>query len=570
MDVIVLLGFIVGALVLAAIVNAFSTQKKIKRFILRLKKNFGVVERKEYDPEKYSSYRGYFLRHLDDDGFFIDEITWNDAEGETLYNSLNKSYSSCGDEYLYYRLRHIDNSISEEERERFISQTDALIEDEATRIKLQLKFATLGKTGKHSVFEYINLLSNVKKVPLILFYVVWAVYALIIGTYFINVTLGVCLTLIWMVVCVIIYLTHKKSVEEYITSFEYIVRTLITCEKIVGMKVPFYDKECEELTKQRKELKGVKTSYLSFIKQSNRSGITDMMSGMTAILNSFLLLDIFFFYKMLKYVCDKDDAYDKIFTILGKMESQVSIANLKYAYEDTCVPTFTDEKILKAEDMIHPLVFDCVANSFENKKGMLITGSNASGKSTFLRSVLVNAILSETVYVACAKEFVMQPSVLFSSMSLKDSLASGESYYMAEINSIKRILEAKKKDDNVICFLDEVLRGTNTVERVAAATEILRYLTGENIITLAATHDIELTYLLEKDYDNYFFREEIKKDEDEKEDIYFSYKINNGRSETRNALLLLKIKGYPEEIYSSAEGLSKGFMDTGKWQYDEG
>ena len=95
-------------------------------------------------------------------------------------------------------------------------------------------------------------------------------------------------------------------------------------------------------------------------------------------------------------------------------------------------------------------------------------------------------------------------------MSLKDSLETGESYYMAEINSIKRILNAKENGKFILCFLDEVLRGTNTVERVAAATEILRYLSGENIITIAATHDIELTYLLEKDYDWDTYYTEIK------------------------------------------------------------
>ena len=152
-------------------------------------------------------------------------------------------------------------------------------------------------------------------------------------------------------------------------------------------------------------------------------------------------------------------------------------------------------------------------------------------------------------------------------MSLKDSLETGESYYMAEINSIKRILESKKSGNDVLCFLDEVLRGTNTVERVAAATEILRYLSGSNIITIAATHDIELTYILEKVYNNYFFREEIKK-EDDKEDIYFSYKLNSGRSDTRNALLLLKVMGYPEEIYENAGKLSEGFLNTGKWLND--
>ena len=569
MDIIILGSFVAAALIVAVIINIIANKRKVQRFILRLKKNFGTLERKEANLEKKSSYRGYFRKHSEDEGFFIDEITWNDAEGETLYTSINNCYSSCGDEYLYYSLRHIDSELSEEKKERYVSQTDALIADDDLRIKLQLKFATLGKTGKYSVYDYISFLSDVKKIPLILFYLVWAVYALAIASYFINITLGVCLTIIWMIVCVVIYISCKKTVENYLTSFEYIVRTLITSEKIVKLKIPFYQEECDRLIQLRKELKGVKTSYLSFIKQSNRSGIADLGSAVASIFNCFFLLDIFFFHKMLKFVVDKEDAYDQIFSILGKMESQISIANLKASFENTCVPEFNNVNAVKGEDMIHPLVKECVSNSFEIKKGMLITGSNASGKSTFLRSVLVNAILSETVYVACAKEFNMKYCELFSSMSLKDSLETGESYYMAEINSIKRILNAMEEGRNILCFLDEVLRGTNTVERVAAATEILKYLSGDNIITIAATHDIELTYLLEKDYDNYFFREEILK-EDDREDIYFSYKIKSGRSDTRNALLLLKIMGYPKDVYENAESLSKGFVNTGKWLYDEG
>ena len=570
MDKLIIIGFIVGALILALIINFVGEKKKVKNFEKKLKANFGKLARKEYDPEKKNSYRAYYKKHQNDNSFSLDDITWNDAEGETLFTSINNCYSSCGEEYLYHTLRHFDINSDKEKIDKYTSQTDALIEDADTRVKLQLLLATLGKTGKHSVFEYISLLSNVKKVPLIVFYLIWIIYILIIGSFFIDVTLGVCLTIAWMIVCVIIYISHNKKVQNYFTSFEYIVRTLMISEKIVKLNVPFYEEENKALAELRKKLRGVKTAYLSFIKQSNRSGIADMMSGMTALVNCFLLVDIFFFYKMLKYVIENEDAYDEIFAILGKMETEVCVANLKAAFEDTCVPVFSDDKTIKGVDMFHPLVKNCVANSFENEKGMLITGSNASGKSTFLRAVLVNAILSESVYLACAKEFVMKPAMLYSSMSLKDSLGSGESYYMAEINSIKRIIDAGESGENIICFLDEVLRGTNTVERVAAAARILKYLTGENIITLAATHDIELTYLLEKDYDNHFFREEIKKDEDDKEDIYFSYKINDGRSDTRNALKLLKIKEYPEEIYAEAEILSKEFLNTGKWQYDEG
>ena len=204
------------------------------------------------------------------------------------------------------------------------------------------------------------------------------------------------------------------------------------------------------------------------------------------------------------------------------------------------VPEYTDKNYMAAKDIVHPLIDGCVDNSFEIARGMVITGSNASGKSTFLRTVLVNCLLSETIYTATAKEFKLKPSYIFSSLSLKDSLAENESYYMAEINSIKRVMCARDEGKNIICFLDEVLRGTNTIDRIAAATEILNNLTGDTILTFAATHDIELTYLLEKLYDNYFFREEILT-ANGKEDIYFSYKINVGRSDTRNALQLLRI-----------------------------
>ena len=202
MDVIILLSFVAAAIILAVVINIVSTKKKIKRFEKKLRDTFGTFERKEPDYDRKNSYMGYFRKHSEDDGFLIDEITWNDAEGETLYSSMNKCYSSCGEEYLYYRLRHLDLDSSKEAMDDYVSKTDSLINDEESRVKLQLLFATLGKTGKHSVFDYISLLSNVKRVPLILFYVVWLVYIAVIVSFFFNTTLGVCLLILWMIICV--------------------------------------------------------------------------------------------------------------------------------------------------------------------------------------------------------------------------------------------------------------------------------------------------------------------------------------------------------------------------------
>ena len=116
-------------------------------------------------------------------------------------------------------------------------------------------------------------------------------------------------------------------------------------------------------------------------------------------------------------------------------------------------------------------------------------------------------------------------------MALKDDLLGGESYYIVEIRSMKRIIDETKKNQKVLCFVDEVLRGTNTVERIAASCEILKSLSKRGTICFAATHDIELTDLLNEEYDNYHFEEEI-----EQGDVVFNYILKPGKATTRNAI----------------------------------
>lgn len=146
-------------------------------------------------------------------------------------------------------------------------------------------------------------------------------------------------------------------------------------------------------------------------------------------------------------------------------------------------------------------------------------------------------------------------------MALRDDVQGGSSYYMVEIKALKRILDFLAEDGKpVLCFVDEVLRGTNTVERIAASTEILKSMADQNCICFAATHDIELTHLLEGIYDNYHFAEEIEDD-----DILFSYKILEGRASTRNAIKLLGIMGYDKEIICEAEKMAENFLATGHW-----
>ena len=132
---------------------------------------------------------------------------------------------------------------------------------------------------------------------------------------------------------------------------------------------------------------------------------------------------------------------------------------------------------------------------------------------------------------------------------------------MVEIRSLKRILEECEKPEPVLCIVDEVLRGTNTIERIAASSQILHSLAKPKVLAMAATHDIELSYVLEKEYDNYHFEEEIQEN-----DVVFDYKLRTGRAMTRNAIRLLAMIGYDPKIIEAAQESAKHFEETGVWK----
>ena len=151
---------------------------------------------------------------------------------------------------------------------------------------------------------------------------------------------------------------------------------------------------------------------------------------------------------------------------------------------------------------------------------------------------------------------------LYTSMALSDNILSEESYYVVEARSIKRICDASSAP--CLCIIDEVLNGTNTTERIAASSRILKYLCKPNVLCFAATHDLELSYLLEDDMDCYFFTEEITGD-----NVTFPFIIHKGRSDRTNAIRLLAMLGFDEEIVRSADRDVQHYLKTGNWSWKE-
>ncbi|MBP5624491.1 MAG: DNA mismatch repair protein MutS [Lachnospiraceae bacterium] len=263
---------------------------------------------------------------------------------------------------------------------------------------------------------------------------------------------------------------------------------------------------------------------------------------------------------MLSFVKGNMDLIEDLYNELGTVEFYLDIAMYRASIDSFAEPQFAGELSLK--NAYHPLINDPVKNSINVNRGVLLTGSNASGKSTFLKTVAINILFAQTIYTVLCDSYSGELYSLFSSMSLRDNL-EGDSYFMVEIKAIKRILDfaSANSDKKIVCFVDEVLRGTNTVERISASTEILRHFADLGVLCFAATHDGELTFLLEDRFDNYHFEEEILDN-----DVLFNYKLNSGRATGRNAIKLLSVMGFEETIVDNASKRAEAFLEKGLWE----
>ncbi len=192
----------------------------------------------------------------------------------------------------------------------------------------------------------------------------------------------------------------------------------------------------------------------------------------------------------------------EIYKNIGKIDAYISIASYKDGLDYYTEPSFIEpnRKIyLEVEKLYHPLLEKPVSYTFKlNNKGALVTGSNASGKSTYLRTIGINTLLAQTLYLVLGAKYYANHFKLLTSIGTTDSIVEGDSYFMVEAKSLKRIIDELDDEKPVLCILDEIFRGTNTAERISAAREVLNYMIDRNCLVVAATHDLELTSLVKK------------------------------------------------------------------------
>lgn len=558
-----IIGLIGGFVVIAIYVLIDTGRKKKARIEKRLRESYGKPCAREYSDDEYELIGHYYEEAVKEGTYHVDDITWNDLGMDDIYKRMNISNSSAGQEYLYKMLRIPAGSLEE------LAETDRLAKffdnEEEKRLEVQRKFVKLGFARHISLSDYIGLLSDLKPDGNAVHYM---------ATLFLLAALAVCLLVdpvigIFLIIAsvsfsVVSYYRMKAKVEPYFICIRQIVNMLNVSKELTDLAY-------EELQVYNEKLKKIAAIFSSIVKNSFLIASGNVDGSLVEMLLEYARMlthvDLIQFNRMVKRLGTHEEELYSLLETMGYVEACISVASFRRQLSYWCEPKFSTafagNPAMEVKEVYHPMIANPVVNSLDAGKHVLITGSNASGKSTFLKTIAINALLAQTIDTSVAKEYRAPMFRIYSSMSLRDDLSGNSSYYIVEIKSLKRIIDAVGINDKrpVLCFVDEVLRGTNTVERIAASSEILKSFRYQNVLCFAATHDIELTAILEKYYDNYHFQEEVTED-----DVTFNYRLFKGPATTRNAIKLLKIMGYESRIIEGAERQAMYFMNNGIWQ----
>lgn len=550
-----ILGF-VGIIVLLVILDKFINRGAREELRKKLEEEYGKINNTKLTEDEMEQIKYYYNKIKEDTD--VDDITWNDLDMNRIYRRMNTCCSSIGSEYLYATLRKLKFTSKELEKNSKLAEEFSKNKEE--RIKTQLILSKIGKTSKISIYEYLTRMNEVasyncviNKIQILLF--LFAVLGIIL-----NYKPALALALLMIGINVATYYHHRAKIAPYLSFFSYMVRLNKNIEDLYKIDIKELEDYKNSLKKDSKKLIKLRkgTFWLSASEVSG-SFFDTVMDYIKMIFH----VDIIKFYSMLVVLKNNQDAINDVYEIIGNIDTCIAIASYREGLEYYSEPILKDTKNIEysVTDVYHPLISNPISNSISEKSSVLLTGSNASGKSTFIKTLAINAILSQTIYTSLSKSYEAPFYKIYTSMALRDDLLSGESYYMVEIKSLKRIINAEHENRPILCFVDEVLRGTNTLERISASAHILTHIAKDNSMCFAATHDIELTKILSNDYNNYHFQEKIMDN-----DVKFDYKLYTGEAKSRNAIKLLKMIGYSDEIVNNASHMANNFLENGVWK----
>lgn len=475
----------------------------------------------------------------------VDDHTCNDLDLHAFFFLVDRTLTCPGESVLYSMLRTPCTSQSASELLRRHQIASLLESNKATREKLQLILLKLGRSKANAITHLLwdelpakpagaviyNLLALAAVLVLALPFLLGSRFFLIIPSLFaVNTS---------------IHYKLRARFSHQISAIADLAGLLRAALANVGADLPGLEPEQQQIE--------AATASAHKILRKTRSLLADVSTGS----------DLYFFYEYLKilfltdircFFATLDEIRRQIhelresYRLIGSLDALLAVASYRQSLDYVEPEFIASEKSLKAVNIRHPLLNNPTPNSIEiQHKGILITGSNMAGKSTFLRTLGLNAIMAQSIYTCLAQAYTASYLQPVTSINKLDDIKESKSLYFAEAERLRNVIAPSYTQVPGLCLIDELLSGTNYVERIAASQAILNYLRGKKALVVVATHDLDLADKLQDAYTCYHFSDKI----DDK-NLHFDYKLKPGIATTRNAIKLLEHLGYPPGIIQEA------------------
>ena len=484
---------------------------------------------------------------------FVDDRTWNDLGLDEIHDRIDVAFTMAGRNELYRILRHVLPPPETIQERRELMRR--LTEDEAHRQAIAQALARIGeeRDADPAVLLWGEAVQSDDLFPMFIAMCGFAVAAIVV-TAALNTTLGIIMIIVTFFTNMWVYYRKARHMSIFIPALRVLSRMIENAGDL-----PWYG--LEEL---RRKTAGARRAFgwlLTGAPSPSPTFSGDITEVILLYVKIYFQIDLIAYNRIIRTINAHRKAFRSLYQGIGSIDALYSLASYRARRRRTCDaqvetdgPDGVGPAALELSGAYHPLVARAVPNTVVLRRpGAIVTGTNMAGKSTFLRTVGISVLFAQTAGYAFAKAYRAPRFRIMSSIEKHDDLAEGKSFYYDEAERIYRMIEEAQAETPVLLLIDELLSGTNSLERESASIAILHYLADRPALTIAATHDVAIANGVADRYALHYFTD----DADEK-GLTFDYQIHEGVVETRNAIKLLRLIGYPEDVITSALESTEG------------
>lgn len=487
--------------------------------------------------------------------------TADDLDLISVFNYIDRTNSKPGKQYLFNLLHHPTTDLD------VLHDLDSGVEDLNMDIPgrelLEVELSKLNHPDAYFIADLFLRAHEPVFASVINFYIKvspFLILAALLSLIVIPNIFSFIFLLLLFAYNIVIYFSNRKAISGYTKSLPQL---LVMYKVAVALVKSGKFGQVPEVKRSLTSLRGLKRA-LKFVNIESGfvNGKSDIAYAAFHLFKLLFVIEPNTYTSSLKQVSKYREDIKEVYKFVGRADTLIAIQSIRDGMPFYSKPAFTgvDCKI-EITELFHPLVANCVTNSLyttDADRGALITGSNMSGKTTFIKALALNTLLSQTIFTSCAKAYKAPFLKIQTSIKTSDNIDEHKSYFQAQALAILDIIDnsSQKEDIKSLVIIDEIFRGTNTIERIAAAKSVLSYITANQNFVFVSTHDLELAELLDEDFVVYSFSE--SKDG---RILVFDYVLKQGLLKNTNGIAILKSMGYPEPVIDEANIVSERMMN---------